>query len=395
MIRKARFENFKALRDVEITFDSRLTVLVGPNGSGKTSILEGIDRVSQFASGRQKETIFSGGDKLDDFATRTHAAGEGSEARPDITLEAEFTEAGTEWQFQVLARHTELSSRLDGPAPGPDDDWRCETRHRKAGEVAWAAHADKSQIPPPVRRLGSAVLLHLDAERMSAPSYAEESPPRLRPDGSMLPSVMAYLALNQPERFRELVKAITTILPAVRGVRFDRVPLYRAGGHTIRINDAEYTRETHQRLMGEVLLFDFTHAERVQGTMVSEGTLMVTGLLTAALSPTRPRLLLLDDLDKGLHPKAQMDLASLLGRLLQEAPDLQIIATSHSPYILDRLKPNEVRVTACRDDGSVACARLEAHPKYPVWRDSMSPGEFWSHAGEDWVKQVAPVTTAP
>src|SRR5262249_8007360 len=36
MIRRVKFENFKALRDVEISFDERLTVLVGPNGSGKS-----------------------------------------------------------------------------------------------------------------------------------------------------------------------------------------------------------------------------------------------------------------------------------------------------------------------------------------------------------------------
>src|SRR5688572_12027572 len=42
MITRAKFQNFKALRDVEITFDSRLTVLVGPNGSGKTSVLQGL-----------------------------------------------------------------------------------------------------------------------------------------------------------------------------------------------------------------------------------------------------------------------------------------------------------------------------------------------------------------
>src|ERR1700722_13048381 len=48
MITRAKFENFKALRDVEITFDSRLTVLVGPNGSGKTSVLQGIHLFGQF-----------------------------------------------------------------------------------------------------------------------------------------------------------------------------------------------------------------------------------------------------------------------------------------------------------------------------------------------------------
>ena len=48
MIHRAKFQNFKALRDVEVTFDSRLTVLVGPNGSGKTSVLQGVHALSQF-----------------------------------------------------------------------------------------------------------------------------------------------------------------------------------------------------------------------------------------------------------------------------------------------------------------------------------------------------------
>src|SRR4051794_38247852 len=52
MIHRAKFQNFKALRDVEVTFDSRLTVLVGPNGSGKTSILQGIHFLTQLAAPR-------------------------------------------------------------------------------------------------------------------------------------------------------------------------------------------------------------------------------------------------------------------------------------------------------------------------------------------------------
>jgi predicted ATPase len=41
MIRAVRFENFRCLRDVELTL-APLTVLVGPSGAGKTSILEGM-----------------------------------------------------------------------------------------------------------------------------------------------------------------------------------------------------------------------------------------------------------------------------------------------------------------------------------------------------------------
>ena len=45
MITHASFRNFKALRSVDIDLQ-RLTVIVGPNGSGKTSILEGLELVA-------------------------------------------------------------------------------------------------------------------------------------------------------------------------------------------------------------------------------------------------------------------------------------------------------------------------------------------------------------
>lgn len=48
MIESVRFKNFKALRDVEIKLE-RLTVLVGPNASGKTSILQCLHCLSRLA----------------------------------------------------------------------------------------------------------------------------------------------------------------------------------------------------------------------------------------------------------------------------------------------------------------------------------------------------------
>src|SRR5437762_406195 len=41
MIETVSFKNFKALRDVTIPLE-RFTVLVGPNASGKTSVLQGL-----------------------------------------------------------------------------------------------------------------------------------------------------------------------------------------------------------------------------------------------------------------------------------------------------------------------------------------------------------------
>lgn len=74
-----------------------------------------------------------------------------------------------------------------------------------------------------------------------------------------------------------------------------------------------------------------------------------------------------------------------LREVLAMDPDLQIVATSHSPYLLDHFEAQEVLVTAVHADGSTACAPLTAHPDFNRWKNTTRPGEMWSFLGEDWV----------
>jgi len=75
----------------------------------------------------------------------------------------------------------------------------------------------------------------------------------------------------------------------------------------------------------------------------------------------------------------------LLRTVLEENPDLQIIATTHSPYVVDEFDLKEVRVAWANKDGMTQCARLESHPEFERWKDELWPGEFWSVVGEEWV----------
>ena len=65
--------------------------------------------------------------------------------------------------------------------------------------------------------------------------------------------------------------------------------------------------------------------------------------------------------------------------------ELQIIATTHSPYMLDCMETNEVRMTVLGDDGATVCTALTKHPKFEKWKDEMTPGEMWSLFGEQWL----------
>jgi predicted ATPase len=136
--------------------------------------------------------------------------------------------------------------------------------------------------------------------------------------------------------------------------------------------------------MTELLLFDTVGANSIPAQYASEGTLLVLGILAVLYGENRPQVLLLDDLDRGLHPKAQLELVTFLRTLLENQPGLQLIATTHSPYILDRLNSEEVRLVTLRD-GWAVCGRLQDHPEFERWKEEMTPGEFWMMFGEKWL----------
>ena len=74
-------------------------------------------------------------------------------------------------------------------------------------------------------------------------------------------------------------------------------------------------------------------------------------------------------------------------QILQANPDLQVLATAHSPYLLNYLRPEQVRLMAVGDDGYARCGRLTDHPKFDTWKEEMAPGEMWSLFGEKWVAE--------
>src|SRR5262249_32171356 len=175
---------------------------------------------------------------------------------------------------------------------------------------------------------------------------------------------------------QQLQEKLRRIIPSVEKIRFDRAQVrLRASEHDPML--IEY--------WGDAIVFDFHGAPNVPARMASDGTLLALAILTVALAPDRPKLILIDNLENGLHPNAQKELVTLLEAILKVSSDLQIVATTHSPYLVDFLKPEQVRITTLRQDGSVACGRMMDHPDFEKWKDEMAPGEFWSVIGEKWL----------
>jgi len=112
---------------------------------------------------------------------------------------------------------------------------------------------------------------------------------------------------------------------------------------------------------------------------------LALGLLTKLREPGRPRLFLLDDIDRGLHLGAQVKLVEVLRKLMALDPGLQIVCTTHSPYLLDLFEPAEVRVLALDAERRTHARPLTEHPDFGKWKFGTQTGELWAALGEEWV----------
>ena len=119
-LRRLWLTDFRGYREADVSFDPGLTAVLGPNGHGKTNLLEAIGYLATLSSFRGAPTealIRSGADRA---VVRAEAEREGRE----LLLEAELVASGrnrTQLNKQPLRRARDLLGALRVTVFSPDD----------------------------------------------------------------------------------------------------------------------------------------------------------------------------------------------------------------------------------------------------------------------------------
>lgn len=342
MIKRFHIESFKIIRELDLTLD-RLTVLVGPNACGKSSVLQAVHVLCQMRD-KLPNAIFSGNSKaVYEFTTRDAAA--------PLLLRAEGESFAIEWCANQAIQEswsTEGSPWLLCTSAGKS------TKYTEFWTFQPTAAPQRLLLP-------KVELFRFEFDNLSSPAEITEVP-ALGASGDGLATVLGQLALEYPQVFQRIKDATLAVIPSIRDIRV-RVTTIRGHGKPAPAHE---------------ILFDTTSGGSIPARAMSDGTLRVLALLTAALGRNPPKLILLDDIERGVHPRAMVELVRLLQKTLGEVPDLQIVATTHSPDLLDRLEPEQIRLLWAGDDGFTRCVSMNEHPDFDKWRDIMSPGEMWA-----------------
>ena len=319
MIKAIHFKNFKALRDTTLPL-GRLTLLVGPNGSGKSTALEAL-------------------------LLRKLTLGDGA-----------FS-AGL-----VLNGQSEVSIEFEWGGPHAGRRSRKWLRYRRSNEFGHFRDPGNSQPSAELDRLLDSVRVYsLDATVLAAPVQLT---PRieLAPKGTGFAGVLDRLRDGHPERWEALNEEFGRWLPEFDRILFDTptpgnraIELRtRAGQHAIPASD------------------------------ISQGTLLALALLTLAYLPDPPPILGLEEPGRGIHPRLLRDVRDAMYRLAypenfgEQREPVQVVATTHSPYLLDLFKdhPDEI-VLANKAEGNVTFTRLPDLPNVDEILADAALGEVW------------------
>lgn len=388
MIRSIQIEGFKSLRSFSLE-PGRFTVLVGPNGAGKSSVLQALHLISRFARRPPppyEGPVFSGWSRAQDEERETRNQNHlktvfhekwmpewlVSRSKEQMSLQLQ-DENGT-FCLQIKSANTPIKACLE------IDQWSSERSSKKAKtDIAtiWRSQA--------IKRFAGMVHLSLEVNKLIAPSSVSEEQPNLEPDGAGLASVLAYLAGAEPDTKAAIEKDLRQVVPQVRRILTKPAKISVLRKKPYPVGDQVIELPVEEEIWGQRFFLEMAGGGQVPAEQLSEGTVLALGLLTLLHSPGAPQLLLLDDLDRALHLGAQTRLVEIIRGLLERRPELQVICTSHSPFLLQDIEPHDVLVMAADEEGWSHSCRLDQHPDYQRFRAALTTGELWATLGEDWV----------
>ena len=134
----------------------------------------------------------------------------------------------------------------------------------------------------------------------------------------------------------------------------------------------------HSRVFGgmiQLMVNESGMSDSIPATRLSDGTLRFIALLTALCHPNPPDLVCIEEPELALHPDAMPMLAELLEYASERT---QIIATTHSPDLVDQFTTNPDAVVVCERgfDGDTQLKRL-SEDELNEWLEDYRLAELW------------------
>ena len=369
--RNLSIDGFRRLNNIRVDLRP-LTVMIGANGTGKTSVLDVLSLMANSAQGKLS-TAISDLSGLSSVLTYDHA----DDLKLGISMDVpnhKPLEYAVQLRPQGVAYviETETLSQARRPQPPPfryisstiSDVKYFEGELGKLVRPNWEHNpleTSLSQVPKMYRepedfrkRLASSTFYHvLNVDARSPVRLPQPMQPATLPgrNGEELVSCLFYLRETERDRFEAVEDALRAAFPSFERLDF---PPIAAGTLALAWREKRFSKPLYMH-------------------QLSEGTLRFLWLTTLLQSPGLTALTLLDEPEVSLHP----ELLSLLADLLREASmRTQLVVATHSDRLIRFLKPDEVLVLDSTEDGMSTLTWADQF-QLDEWLEDYSLDELW------------------
>ena len=324
MITHVRIQNFRSFLDAEVELQP-FSLIVGANGSGKSNLLKFFAAISGAAP----------------------AADAHGNAIGDITgHRAPFMLRGTGWM-----KHQNGSQHTFGFRVAFGDTELTGSSAPQTGAILLS-----SQLPWQGKGLA---IFNIDPEKVAA---VETTVPAATVKATGEGTAQVLDALKNGDRedlFEKIEENLRRYVPEVEKLSLRTV---ENGKKQIQV------REKGLKVP-------------VPATELSEGTRLILCILTILHQENPPPVILLEDIDRGMHPRLFEYVAPLM-RDIAERNKINILATTHNPYLVDCFQEQKDAVIIVeKKDGASALTtlakKLEGLDYETVDPEDMPLGSLW------------------
>ena len=353
-IESLRVQNYRALAELRLNL-SPLTVLLGPNGSGKSTVFDVFNFLSECFQyglryawdrrGRGREIKSRGQQGPIVFELRYReqlgqpiityrlSIDEGTRGPEVVEESLQWRRAQTGKPFRFLDFQKGEGLAISGETPDQSHQ-RQRTKLRSPDLIAVSALGQLAEHPR-IAALREFVTdwyvsyLSVDRTREQPEAGPQE---RLSKSGDNLPNVVQFLKEQHPERLEDIFALLRERIPRLE--RVEAEPM-QDGRLLLQIKDASFEQP-------------------ILAKFASDGTLKMLCYLIVLHDPSPPRFIGIEEPENFLHPRLLRELAEECRSASERS---QLLVTSHSPFLVDGLRPSEVQILYRDESGFTQTSR--------------------------------------